>query len=115
MALLAQDEGVTEEEIRDRYGLNPTGPGLRTTAAQTADTLSGRVEPSTGGGSLDEVPVEADSSAGAQGEGSFYDYRIVYQMRAATSGSYVVESAFLMEPAAGLAAASSRSTLQIQP
>lgn len=115
VALLAQDEGVTEEEIRDRYGLNPTGPGLRTTAAQTADTLSGRVEPSTGGGSLDEVPVEADSSVGAQGEGSFYDYRIVYQMRAATSGSYVVESAFLMEPSAGLAAASSRSTLQIQP
>lgn len=112
VALLAEEEGVSQEEIRARYNLNDQGPGLRTAAFQWETMVDNQ-------SSWDEVPVDdggtSNPSTSGADESSFYDYKIVYQMRAATSGSYVLESAFLMDPAAGTAAASPRSTLVIQP
>ena len=105
--LLAEDEGVTQEEIRERYSLNDQGPGLRTSAIQW-DTM---VEMPMDDGAL----PNPDTSSGVSQMASFYDYQIVYQIRAATAGSYVLESAFLMDPVTGAAAASPRTTLVIQP
>ena len=63
----------------------------------------------------DSVSTSPSFGESGQSAASFYDYQIIYQMRAATSGSYVLESAVLLEPSTGMAVASPRSTLTIQP
>lgn len=105
LALLAEVDGVSLQDIQSQYGQNGQ-------SAYQSDETAAAANVSSTAPSMGSAPAGESLSGKTLADGST-QYRIIYRIRAALPGQYIIDSAHITQTTSGLTASTDRGTMTI--